>query len=263
MAMDNIGLRRRWAAPLTAAALAGLCALLPAAEGVARSREHSGEGWAPRQTGVPLLAVVALREQRVTIYDAAGKISRAPVSTGQTGYETPAGIYSVIQKEAEHYSNLYDDASMPFMQRITWSGIALHAGVLPGHPASHGCIRMPHGFAERLFDLTKPGMRVVVAPRDVAPLDIAHPALFQPQPLGGFVVATAAVALPEGSVGPPPRAPTLRALASAALASTSASPRKPPRPRPCGRARSSTASCAPTSPGPRARSRPRRRRPSR
>jgi len=100
------------------------------------------------------MAIVSLSNQRVTIYDADGWILRAPVSSGQPGYETPAGIYSVIQKEEEHYSNLYDDASMPFMQRITWSGIALHAGLLPGYPASHGCVRMPHEFAERLFGMT-------------------------------------------------------------------------------------------------------------
>ena len=129
------------------------------------------------------MAVVSLADQRVTIYDANGKILRAPVSTGQTGYETPAGIYSVIQKEAEHYSNLYDDASMPFMQRITWSGIALHAGALPGYPASHGCIRMPHAFAERLFDLTKMGMRVVIVRNDMSPVEISHPALFKPGPI--------------------------------------------------------------------------------
>ena len=121
------------------------------------------------------MAIVSVGEQRVTIYDAQGRILRAPVSTGQTGYETPPGIYSVIQKEAEHYSNLYDDASMPFMQRITWSGIALHAGALPGHPASHGCIRMPLGFAERLFEMTAMGMRVIVVPTDVTPADIVHP----------------------------------------------------------------------------------------
>jgi hypothetical protein len=105
---------------------------------------------------------------------------RAPVSTGQTGYETPAGIYSVIGKEAEHYSNLYDDAEMPFMQRITWSGIALHAGQLPGYAASHGCVRMPYSFAEQLFDLTKMGLRVIIVPRDVAPSDIEHRSLFKP-----------------------------------------------------------------------------------
>jgi hypothetical protein len=127
------------------------------------------------------MAIVSLGEQRVTIYDAEGRILRAPVSTGQTGYETPAGIYSVIQKEAEHYSNLYDDASMPFMQRITWSGIALHAGPLPGYPASHGCVRMPYEFAQRLFDMTKIGMRVIVARNDVRPVEIDHPVLFKPK----------------------------------------------------------------------------------
>src|SRR3569832_1587949 len=105
-------------------------------------------------------------------------IVRAPVSSGQRGRETPAGINSIIQKQADHYSNLYDDAYMPHMQRITWSGIALHGGVLPGHADSHGCIRMPYEFAANLFDATKLGLRVVVAPNDVAPVEIAHPLLF-------------------------------------------------------------------------------------
>ena len=104
-----------------------------------------------RPAGAPVLAVVSLSRQRVTLYDADGWIMRAPVSTGRTGYETPAGIYSILQKKVEHYSNLYDDASMPHMQRITWSGIALHAGALPGYPASHGCIRLPPRFAEQLY----------------------------------------------------------------------------------------------------------------
>ena len=99
-----------------------------------------------------------------------------------TGRETPAGIFSVIQKVEEHYSNLYDDAFMPHMQRITWSGIALHGGVLPGRPASHGCVRLPFDFAGRLFDVTAMGMRVIVAPTDVVPAELAHPLLFQPKP---------------------------------------------------------------------------------
>src|SRR5215467_6435823 len=143
-----------------------------------------------RPAGTPVMAVVGLAEQRVTIYDAEGKILRASVSTGQTGYETPAGIYSVIQKEAEHYSNLYDDASMPFMQRITWSGIALHAGAQPGHPASHGCVRMPYEFGERLFDVTKIGLRVVIVRNDISPVDISHPALFTPGPIQSEVELT-------------------------------------------------------------------------
>ncbi len=135
-----------------------------------------------RTTGEPILAVVSLRNQQITVYDANGWILRAPVSSGQKGRETPAGIFSVIQKNAEHYSNLYDDAYMPHMQRITWSGIALHGGLLPGYPASHGCVRMPFDFAARLFDATRLGMRVIVAPSDVVPIEIAHPALFRLKP---------------------------------------------------------------------------------
>jgi len=148
-----------------------------------RAAETSEPEAVSRPAGTPMLAVVSLRQQRVTIYDAEGPILQAPVSTGQPGYETPAGIFSVIEKEEEHYSNLYDDASMPFMHRITWSGIALHAGPLPGHPASHGCIRMPHRFAEQLFEITKTGLRVVVAPDDMHPVDISHAGLFKPGPL--------------------------------------------------------------------------------
>ena len=121
----------------------------------------------------------SLYNQRITVYDANGWILRAPVSSGQRGRETPAGIFSIIQKEAEHYSNLYDDAFMPHMQRITWSGIALHGGALPGYPASHGCVRMPFDFAARLFDLTRLGLRVIVSPTDVAPVEIVHPVLLQ------------------------------------------------------------------------------------
>ena len=128
------------------------------------------------------MAIVSLRSQRITIFDANGWILRAPVSSGSKGRETPAGIFSVIQKVEEHYSNLYDDAFMPHMQRITWSGIALHGGVLPGRPASHGCVRLPFDFAERLFGETTMGMRVIVAPGDVAPVAFAHPLPFQSKP---------------------------------------------------------------------------------
>jgi L,D-transpeptidase catalytic domain len=152
-----------------------------------------------RASGAPIMAIVSLRSQRITVYDANGRILRAPVSSGQKGRETPAGIFSVIQKEAEHYSNLYDDAYMPHMQRITWSGIALHGGPLPGHPASHGCIRMPYDFAARLFGATRLGMRVIVAPTDVAPVEIAHPALFSPKPGAGAVAATRAAEAQEAA----------------------------------------------------------------
>src|SRR5262249_55534244 len=117
---------------------------------------------------------------------------QAPVSTGATGLETPAGIYSVLQKEQFHQSNVYEDGNMPFMERITWTGIALHGGVLPGYPASHGCVRMPEQFAERLFGLTDIGMRVVVVPHDIAPAEISHPALFKTVlRRGGWLVGSA------------------------------------------------------------------------
>jgi len=177
----------RYLATLAISGLVTLVTLGPAKS--QRSEvEREREAVLVRHAGTPVMAVVALAEQRVTIYDISGKILRASVSTGQTGYETPVGIYSVLQKEAEHYSNLYDDASMPFMQRITWSGIALHAGVLPGYPASHGCIRLPYTFAEELFDLTKVGMRVVVVRSDTAPVEISHSALFRPGPIRGSVL---------------------------------------------------------------------------
>src|SRR5882762_9440908 len=144
-------------------AVAGLAALIAATDPVGatdRRSERSVESIEQRTAGEPVMAIVSLHSQRITVYDANGWILRAPVSSGQKGRETPAGIFAVIQKEAEHYSNLYDDAYMPHMQRITWSGIALHGGALPGYPASHGCVRMPFDFAARLFDATRPGLRV-------------------------------------------------------------------------------------------------------
>src|SRR5467141_4866960 len=166
-------------------AIAGLAALIAAGDHAGatdRRSERPVESIQSRTAGDPIMAIVSLHNQRITVYDANGWILRAPVSSGQKGRETPAGIFSVIQKEAEHYSNLYDDAYMPHMQRITWSGIALHGGPLPGYAASHGCIRLPYDFAARLFDLTRLGMRVIVAPTDVTPIEIAHPALFMPKP---------------------------------------------------------------------------------
>jgi L,D-transpeptidase catalytic domain len=147
-----------------------------------------------RTPGEPVMAIVSLQRQQITIYDSKGWILRAPVSSGQKGRETPAGIFSVLEKEAEHYSNLYDDAFMPHMQRLTWSGIALHGGALPGHPASHGCIRLPYEFAERLFDVTRVGMRVIVAPGDAAPTTMAHLGLFPPTSSASAEVAVKAAA---------------------------------------------------------------------
>jgi hypothetical protein len=175
------------------AVAAGLAVLIAAGDDAgARSgrTERPFESIQSRSAGEPVMAIVSLRSQRITIYDAKGWILRAPVSSGTKGRETPAGIFSVIQKVEDHYSNLYDDAYMPHMQRITWSGIALHGGVLPGRPASHGCIRLPFDFAERLFGETAMGMRVIVAPGEVAPVEFAHPLLFQPKPGAAALAAS-------------------------------------------------------------------------
>lgn len=141
----------------------------------------------------PMLAVVGLREQRVTIYDANGaRMSESPVSTGIPGNETPPGVFSIVQKNIDHRSNLYDDAHMPYMQRLTWTGIAMHAGVVPGYPASKGCVRLPESFARQLFNLTDMGMRVVIAREAIAPSPIGEPAMFKRDasaPSAGMAVA--------------------------------------------------------------------------
>jgi hypothetical protein len=129
----------------------------------------------------PLTISVSIAHQHVTVYDDGVAIAHAPVSTGMAGHATPTGVFSVIQKQKWHQSNIYSGAPMPFMQRITWSGVALHAGVLPGYPASHGCIRMPSEFAVRLYGMTKMGARVFVTRDDVTPVPFTDPHLFTPR----------------------------------------------------------------------------------
>ena len=128
-----------------------------------------------------LQIVVSIDHQKVTLFSNGTQVAQGPVSTGVPGHPTPTGIFSIIEKDRYHHSNLYSNAPMPFMQRITWSGVALHEGVLPGYPASHGCIRMSHDFARKLWPVTKLGVRVVVAYPDLAPVAFAHPKLFVPK----------------------------------------------------------------------------------
>src|SRR6516162_846929 len=126
----------------------------------------------------PLVIAVSIGRQQVKIYDANGFFAAAPVSTGMPGHPTPMGVFSVIQKHKFHHSNIYSGAPMPYMQRITWSGVAMHAGVLPGYPASHGCIRMPTAFAVKMWNWTKMGARVFVTPGEIAaPASFSHPLL--------------------------------------------------------------------------------------
>jgi len=174
---------RRWRPPaiVTLAAMAALAALTAGAAAREVRPAPTTEATAPRDAGEPIMAIVSIKSQQVTFYDADGEILRAPVSTGTAGRETPAGVFAVIEKNKDHHSTLYDDAWMPNMQRITWNGIALHGGPLPGYAASHGCVRMPYDFAEKLFDKTRIGMRVIISPNDAAPVEFSHPALFVPK----------------------------------------------------------------------------------
>jgi L,D-transpeptidase catalytic domain len=181
------GRRGRIVARASRAALAAaLAALLagPADAATAREKPHRrGEAKRAQPDKLPngpLLIIVSIGSQHVSLYADGTFVARGPVSTGMRGHPTPVGVFSVIQKDRFHRSNIYSLAPMPFMQRITWSGVALHQGVLPGYPASHGCIRMSNEFAVRLWGITKLGARVIVARNDVAPAEIANPHLFVP-----------------------------------------------------------------------------------
>jgi len=135
----------------------------------------------------PLIIAISIEKQSLKIYDANGLFAETPISTGMRGHPTPMGVFSVIQKHKLHHSNIYSGAPMPYMQRITWSGVAIHAGVLPGYPASHGCIRMPMAFAVKMWGWTKMGARVVVTPGEMTPASFSHPLLATqkvvPQPI--------------------------------------------------------------------------------
>ncbi len=135
-------------------------------------------------TSQPLKIIVSLKKQHMDVYRGAEKVFSSRVSTGKRGYSTPAGIFSILEKRRWHRSNIYSGAPMPFMQRLTWSGIALHAsGHVPGYPASHGCIRLPRSSASKLFGKTDVGGHVVVTRADTSPRPILHRNLLQPKPL--------------------------------------------------------------------------------
>jgi hypothetical protein len=152
----------------------------------------------------PVVVVVSLPMQRLHVYRNGVRIGEAAISTGKPGHETPPGVFTILQKRREHYSNLYDNAPMPFMQRLTWDGIALHEGRVPGYPASHGCIRLPRGFAEKLYSVTGHGTVVVVADAHTAPPSVTEPGFLAPvDPASGTLQA----ASPGRSTWDPGRAP--------------------------------------------------------
>ncbi len=154
-------------------------------------REASGQN-------LPLFGVVSIADQRISIYNNNGLVTRSPVSTGMEGHATPRGIFTIIGRERYHQSNIYSGAPMPFMQRITWSGIAMHVGVVPGRPASHGCVRLPADFAAKLWGMTRIGERIVIAPEDVSPAPFSHASLPSPK----FYIA-AEPGKEAGVYGPP------------------------------------------------------------
>lgn len=150
-----------------------------------RSRQEKARKYIADQIKVPeklppgpLQIVISIKKQQLTLYAGGQVVAHSQVSTGVPGHPTPQGVFSIIQKQIYHESNLYSSAPMPYMQRITWSGVAMHQGVVPGHPASHGCIRLPAAFAKRLWSLTRVGVRVIIAQGDVALAPIDHPRLF-------------------------------------------------------------------------------------
>jgi len=190
------GLDRRVALPLAAALAAGLLLALAESPATAQSQgEADGQSividpaslpplaadmapappvpavmapgdfeWMPeRSLAGEVVVVVSLPQQLVHVYRGGTRIARSTISSGKPGHDTPTGVFTILQKKKMHHSTLYDDAPMPFMQRLTWDGVALHAGRLPGYPASHGCVRLPSQFAELLYGVTDHGGVVVVA----------------------------------------------------------------------------------------------------
>jgi hypothetical protein len=181
---------------------------------------------APPIPAGPLAIIVSIDKQRATLYADGQPVASTAVSTGTREHPTPMGVFSVIQKDRHHVSNLYN-ASMPYMQRITWSGSALHEGPLPGYPASHGCVRLTSSFAQMLWRTTKMGARVIVTHPDVTPVEFDSPRLFVPKPklveaappMPAALVAPAALVVPATA---PPATPTVATVPAAEPAAAAA-----------------------------------------
>lgn len=135
------------------------------------------EGVAPQG---PMVVIASVTEQRAYVYRNGIAIGYTTVSTGKPGHATPTGVFTILQKDRDHHSSKYNDAAMPYQERLTWDGVALHAGGLPGYPSSHGCIHLPSVFAEDLFKASPMGMTVVVVEAKTAPVDVVHPAVLAP-----------------------------------------------------------------------------------
>ncbi len=137
----------------------------------------------------PIVVLVSLGEQRAYVYRNGVQIGFTTVSSGRNGYSTPTGVFVILQKDKDHRSSKYNNAAMPYTQRLTWDGVALHAGGLPGYPSSHGCVHLPSKFSEELFNVSPMGMTVVVVNEKTAPSDVAHPPAFAPVDAGSGAAA--------------------------------------------------------------------------
>lgn len=176
---------RRQFVQLTAAAAATSTVVFPA---LARRYERDGAlkpgqfVWQPeRAPEGAVVLIVSIPEQIVHVYRGGQEIGMSTCSTGKPGHRTPTGVFTILEKEKKHVSSIYKGAQMPFMERLTWSGIALHAGNLPGYPASHGCIRLPLAFSSKLYEVTHYGTVVIIADERTQPSSVAHPGLLLPR----------------------------------------------------------------------------------
>jgi peptidoglycan hydrolase-like protein with peptidoglycan-binding domain len=167
---------------ITGLGLAVIAVAVAAGPVQAKKQQPGNSGIPDVNNGEPLFLVVSTGSQKVDIYRGTRLVTTSQVSTGTAAHPTFLGAFSILEKQRWHHSNIYSGAPMPWMNRITWSGTALHAGVVPGYPASHGCIRLPYSFAPKLYDITSVGDNVVVSRDRPAPVLIEHPNLFQPLP---------------------------------------------------------------------------------
>lgn len=155
------------------AALLGMALALPA---FAQTLAPGEFEWTPEASVAgPIVMIASLPQQQLHVYRNGVRIGVSTISSGKPGHETPTGTFEILEKRRDHRSNLYNNAPMPFMQRLTWDGIALHGGRIPGHPASHGCIRLPHAFAQALFEVTQRGYVVVVADEGSHDTTVVYP----------------------------------------------------------------------------------------
>ncbi len=165
--------------------------------------------WVPEASPEgPVTILVDLSRQVAIVYRNGVAIGMTTVSTGKKGHETPTGVFTILQKNAKHKSNIYNNAPMPYMQRLTWDGVALHAGNLPGYPQSHGCVRMPMAFAQKLFKTTTMGGTIVVAGKAGAIMEAPSIGVLAPMDTKGLPAETAALAANEDYRWTPEKSPT-------------------------------------------------------